>query len=120
MEMLTGIIRQEDFTHKSKFSYAFDRENHILHLRDKDDHDGASLINTIDSNFRDKVTKIVEQEYGISVNSEKVRCFIYTDGDGDFFGHEVDEYVFVYESENKNPFESVKKEDKPLLYWYRG
>lgn len=78
------------------FLFAYDAVNNILHLRDKDNHDEMSLINSIDSSFAHSVIREIEGDYTVSVDTDSLRCFIYTDG-GDGFANEVDEYVFKHE-----------------------
>lgn len=99
-----------------KFYYAFDNENNVLHLRDKDNHDGTSLINSITSDF---AKTVIKRKIAKEIDFNTMRCFIYTDGDEDGFPNEVDEYVFANEGTRSNPFQPLKKEDKTLKYWYK-
>jgi hypothetical protein len=116
---IKGILKGYDFPKKAVYYYAYDEEQKILHLRDRDNHEGDSLINSINSNMRDRVLKKIESEESIKINLDSLRCFIYTDGDDDgLFGNEVDEYIFSLENTGENPFRRVKRTDSNLRYWY--
>lgn len=104
---------------RGNFYWAYDDENNILHLRDKDDFKGRSLINSITANFAKSIVLFVQREIGKKIDFDTMRCFIYTDGDEDgIFPNEVDEYIFAYEGTGKNPFRPLKKEDRALKYWF--
>lgn len=114
---IEGILKGYDIHKKAVYLYAYDEELNILHLRDKDNHEGMSLINSINCALRDRILNKIASEDNIQINRDTLRCFIYTDGDGDFF-HEVDEYFFSLENTGENPFSRVKRKDYNLLCWY--
>lgn len=101
------------------FHWAYDDENNILHIRDKDNHDEMSLINSIDSKFAKTLVQIIESEIGKPIDFDNIRCFLYTDG-GDGFGNEVDEYIFAREGTEKNCFRPLRMKDRVLKYWYKN
>lgn len=108
----------KNYGKSGNFEFAYDDENNVLHLKDKDNHDGMSLINSITTDLAKTVVHIVQRDIGKKIDFNNMRCFIYTDG-SDGFANEVDEYVFAEEGTVKNPFHPLKKEDIELLHWYK-
>lgn len=106
---IQGKLYEADYNRKAIFEFTYDMKNNILHLLDRDDHNGSSLINSIHSHVRDWfISKLAKQ--GIYVERETVRCFLYQDD-------EITEYVFEYEKNKKHPFEHLSEmKDKALLY----
>lgn len=107
----------KNYGKQGNFEFAYDDENNILHLRDKDNHNEMSLINSINTDLAKTVVHIVQRDIGKEIDFNSMRCFLYTDGDGSF-GNEVDEYIFSKEAKGEHAFQPLKKEDKELRHWY--
>lgn len=58
----------------TKFEVAYDIEKDILHIYDALNHTGASLINTINSNFINDLLS------SLRIETKNTRCFIYQSG----------------------------------------
>lgn len=105
---IQGELLEADYNRTSTFEFTYDVKHNILHLLDRDDHHGASLINSIHSHLRDWfVFKLAKQD--MDLERERMRCFLYQD-------NEMAEYVFEYEGK-MNPFLDLNEmKDKELLF----